>query len=42
MIERATAIGLISRGVGKFYNDGRQPVIRFTMSEGTRRREVAS
>ena len=41
MIERATAIDLISRGVGKFYNDGRQPVIRFTMSEGTRRREVA-
>jgi len=41
MIKRATAIDLISRGVGKYYNDGRRPMIRFTMSEGLRRREVA-
>jgi hypothetical protein len=41
MIERETAINLMSRGVGKFYNDGRRPMIRFTMSDGTRRREVA-
>ncbi len=41
MIPRATATDLIIRGVGRYYNEGRRPVIRFTMSEGLRRREVA-
>jgi hypothetical protein len=41
MIERKTAIDLMSRGVGKYFNEGRRPMIRFTMSN-TRRREVTT
>lgn len=37
MIARATAIDLVSRGIGKLYNHGRRPVIRFTMTEGRTR-----
>lgn len=36
MIARATAIDLMSRGVGTYYNDGGRPMIRFTMTEGRR------
>ena len=34
MIARATAIDLVSRGIGKLHNADRRPVIRFTMTEG--------
>lgn len=35
MIERRSAIDLMFRGVCKFYNDGRQPVIRFTRAKAS-------
>ncbi len=43
MINRATAMNLATRRIGKLYNDSDsgKPVIRFTMTEG-KRREIAA